>query len=277
MSDQAWYDGIDIADVAAGGDRIRTASTATPRPWAEEAIERGLVDSRDAYRRHLREAALAAFQGELAALAGAADRELVHLIRTFEATREIENELRQRIGEAVTEVSPHEVESMEPAVLLDALPVDDGPLIDRLSDLLSTTMTLREDLDALDRTVVQHAHAVAPNLSQLAGPHLAAQLIAAAGSLDSLAKMPSSTVQVLGAESALFAHLRGEASSPKHGLIYTHPAVHSAPADQRGKIARTLAGKLTIAARIDRYRGELEPTLEADLEKRLRTIRTGGR
>ncbi len=68
-----------------------------------------------------------------------------------------------------------------------------------------------------------------------------------------LARKPSSTIQVFGAEKALFRSLKTGADPPKHGIIYRIPEVNTAPFWQRGKIARSLAGKLSIAARIDAY------------------------
>jgi nucleolar protein 56 len=92
---------------------------------------------------------------------------------------------------------------------------------------------------------------VAPNLTTLVGPILGARLIESAGSLSRLARMPSSTVQLLGAERALFRHLREGKRPPKHGVLFQHPAVHTAPYWARGRIARALAGKASIAARVD--------------------------
>jgi nucleolar protein 56 len=94
---------------------------------------------------------------------------------------------------------------------------------------------------------------VAPNLAALAGPMIGARLISLAGSLKELARKPSSTIQVFGAEKALFRSLKTGADPPKHGIIYRVPEVNTAPFWQRGKIARSLAGKLSIAARIDAY------------------------
>ena len=107
----------------------------------------------------------------------------------------------------------------------------------------------------------------------MAGPVLAARLISLAGGLDSLAKMPSGTVQVLGAEDSLFAHLRGRAPSPKHGVIFTHEFVRGTHPDERGSAARTLAGKLTLAARVDNYSGERKPELDEELQRRMDRIR----
>lgn len=97
---------------------------------------------------------------------------------------------------------------------------------------------------------------VAPNLRGLIGPVVGARLIALAGSIQKLARLPASTIQVLGAERALFRSLKTGARPPKHGVIFQHTSVHSAPWWQRGKIARILAGKIAIAARIDEYSGE---------------------
>ena len=96
----------------------------------------------------------------------------------------------------------------------------------------------------------------APSLSALLGPLLAARLIGAAGSLARLARMPGSTIQTLGAEKALFAHLGGGGPPPKHGLLLAHSLVRNALRQQRGKLARQLAAKVAIAARLDCYGGE---------------------
>jgi nucleolar protein 56 len=142
-------------------------------------------------------------------------------------------------------------------------------LAGRVADLDDRADGLRE---AVERTAPE----VAPNLAALAGPVLAARLVSLAGGLETLAKQPSGTVQVLGAEDALFAHLRGEATSPKHGVIYTHEYVRNTRPDERGSAARALAGKLSIAARIDHYSGDRRPGLAADLDDRIERIRARG-
>ncbi len=114
---------------------------------------------------------------------------------------------------------------------------------------------------------------IAPNTTEVAGATIGARLIAKAGGLDRLARLPASTVQVLGAEKALFRALRTGSRPPKHGILFQHEAVHTAPKWQRGKIARALANKIAIAARIDYYRGEKEGGITATLEKRLDEIR----
>jgi len=115
---------------------------------------------------------------------------------------------------------------------------------------------------------------VAPNIKALTGALLGARLIALAGGLTNLAKMPASTLQVLGAEKALFRSLKTGTKPPKHGIIFQHAFLHEAKKWQRGKIARALAGKLAIAARTDAFGGRyIGEELRADLEKRVEEIR----
>jgi len=115
---------------------------------------------------------------------------------------------------------------------------------------------------------------VAPNMKALVGSLLGARLIATSGGLINLAKRPASTIQVLGAEKALFRSLKTGTRPPKHGLIFQHTLLHEAKRWQRGKIARALAGKLAIAARTDAFgRRDISGALKADLEKRIDEIR----
>jgi nucleolar protein 56 len=114
---------------------------------------------------------------------------------------------------------------------------------------------------------------IAPNLSTLAGSLLGARLIALAGGLMNLAKLPSSTVQVLGAEKALFRALKSGTRPPKHGIIFQSSIFNKTKRWQRGKIARALAGKLAIAARVDAFNGKyLGNRLKLDLEKKVENI-----
>jgi nucleolar protein 56 len=127
----------------------------------------------------------------------------------------------------------------------------------------------------LEKYIDEAMYEVAPNIRGIVGSVLGARLISLAGGLEKLARMPASTIQVLGAEKALFRALRFGAKPPKHGVIFQHPYIHKAPKWQRGKIARALAGKLAIAARIDAFTGEYRADeLREDLEKRIEEIKT---
>jgi nucleolar protein 56 len=130
---------------------------------------------------------------------------------------------------------------------------------------------LRKNMENyVDKTMEE----VAPNTRAVAGALLGARLIAIAGSLQNLAMRPASTIQVLGAEKALFRSLKTGARPPKHGLIFQHALLHDAKRWQRGKIARVLAGKLAIAARADAFGGRyVGDALKADIDKRLAEIR----
>lgn len=114
---------------------------------------------------------------------------------------------------------------------------------------------------------------IAPNLKDLAGASLGAKLIAHVGGIEKLSKMPSGTVQVLGAEKALFRHLKTGEKGPKHGLIFQHPSVRGSKWWLRGKIARTLALKISLAVRKDVYSGEYDPSIAEDFKKQVEEIK----
>jgi len=117
----------------------------------------------------------------------------------------------------------------------------------------------------------------APNISTLTGPVLGARLIALAGGLENLAKMPSSTIQVLGAEKALFRSLTTGARPPKHGVLFQHALVHGAKRSLRGKISRAFAGKIAIAARTDAFSGSyVADQLKRDLLNKIEEIKKKG-
>jgi nucleolar protein 56 len=148
---------------------------------------------------------------------------------------------------------------------------------ENMGTLAKAILSLRESRQATEADVSATVQTLAPNLSALAGPVLAARLISRAGGLRYLAKMPSSRVQVMGAEKSLFKHLMGNAPSPKHGIIFRHPAVIGSAKKLRGRVARALAAKLAIAARLDQFGADRSSDLQASLETRLREIKQLGR
>jgi nucleolar protein 56 len=143
--------------------------------------------------------------------------------------------------------------------------------IQALSKNVLELYELRKNMESyVDKTMEE----VAPNTRAVAGALLGARLIAIAGSLQNLAMRPASTIQVLGAEKALFRSLKTGARPPKHGLIFQHALLHDAKRWQRGKIARAIAGKLAIAVRTDAFGGRyVGDSLKADIDKRLKEIR----
>ncbi len=154
------------------------------------------------------------------------------------------------------------------------MPLSDDD-IRELQDFSKTMITLFEEKKKLTKYLEIITKETMPNLSATAGPLLAARLLALAGGLDKISKLPSSTIQLLGAEKALFRHLRGEGKAPKYGVIFGHGYIQNAPKELKGKIARMVASKLTLAARMDRFsdkdRGE---ELRKELEEQIKKIKS---
>ncbi|HZY70029.1 MAG TPA: hypothetical protein VFF67_03515 [Thermoplasmata archaeon] len=175
---------------------------------------------------------------------------------------------------------PGDVDAFDRA-LETSPPAPGGPASDRGLDaarhlLAARFLELRRSRKELDAAISESVVRLAPNLSGLLGPALAARLIAQAGGLARLARLPSSTIQVLGAERAFFEHLRGRAPPPRHGLLFLHPDIQGAPRRLRGKLARALAGKAAIAARLDREGSAPNAPLIEAYRARVRTIRSAG-
>ena len=145
--------------------------------------------------------------------------------------------------------------------------------IEQIQKISENILQLYEARSNLEKYIDNLMEEVAPNLRAVAGPSLGARLISLAGGLENLAKLPASTVQVLGAEKALFRSLRTGAKPPKHGIIFQHSLIFRAKRWLRGKIARALAGKLSIAARTDAFTGNyIGDKLKEELRKRVEEI-----
>jgi nucleolar protein 56 len=270
--ERGWFVGLDPDDDEEPPDAIRRGHASEPEEWPTRAVEMGVVADEAEYYDRLREATIAAARAEVTERERADDKQLAHAIRALDDCERTANELLERVAEwAGTHDEGASVDIEYARELADTDAED--PVDRQLSSLAQRVCDLTEEADSLRTFVERSGPEVAPNLSALAGPLLAARLIALAGGLEALAKKPAGTVQVLGAEDALFAHLRGNAPSPKHGIIYTHDAVSGTAPAERGSAARAVAGKLAIAARIDHYSGDYRPELEADLADRMERIR----
>ncbi|ELY85916.1 NOP5/NOP56 family protein [Natrinema altunense] len=267
-----WFAAGDRDDPDATTTAIREGSADEPRDWPALAVEAGFASDTEEYYDTLREATTAATRAAVTERERADDRQLVHAIRAMDDCNRTANELAERLAEWAGTVDPDAGTGVEYARAIARGEADDDLAEPAIGSLAERVADLADEADELREFVERQTPAVAPNLSALAEPVLAARLIALAGGLEDLAKKPSGTVQVLGAEDALFAHLRGHAPSPKHGIIYTHDAVRGTHPENRGSAARAVAGKLSIAARVDHYSGELKPELEAELADRIETI-----
>jgi nucleolar protein 56 len=205
--------------------------------------------------------------------------ELDNLLQSLVAYAEIVSRagLRESITADILQSAGMQDKKVE--VMLDAARRSKGgdmtpenlAIVKRLADQVIAQSDLR-------RVLADHIEVametVAPNVKELLTASVGARIIAKAGSLARLAVLPASTIQVLGAEKALFRALKTGARPPKHGLIFQHPLIHSAPKWQRGKIARAIASKVAIAARIDYYRHEGKDSMILDrLNTRINEIR----
>ena len=129
-----------------------------------------------------------------------------------------------------------------------------------------------EEKKRLEKYITETAKEIMPNFSLLIDPLLASRFLSLAGSLERLARMPASTIQLLGAEKSLFRHLKQQGKSPKYGILFQDGRIQSAPDSKRGKIARVISSKLMLAARIDFYSQRLEEKLKIDLDQELKSL-----
>ncbi|MGA9099542.1 MAG: NOP5/NOP56 family protein [Methanotrichaceae archaeon] len=228
----------------------------------------GFVGGDVEYNRLLREFAISLVRRQLKELT-TAEQDLLQAVEALDDLNQSVNLLDERLYEWSR---LHREDIVHGKDLAEALKDDKT-----MGDMARAILGLRESRLGLEKEVALKTACIAPNLSNLAGPVLAARLISRAGSLKHLSEMPSSAIQVMGAEKSLFKHLKGNAPSPKHGLIYRHPSISGAPKRLHGKIARALAGKLAIASRLDYYGAGPSTDLKASLDKRLAEIRELGR
>ena len=201
------------------------------------------------------------------------------LIEDHEQYALVVNTCKGRKGVTEGELEKLGIDNRTIGLILKEIPKDIGAellprdisIVSALAQKILSLYELRREMESYIDTLMRE---IAPNISTLVGYMVGARLISLAGSLKDLARKPSSTIQVYGAEKALFRSLKTGAAPPKHGVIFQVPEVHSAPYWQRGKIARALAGKLSIAARIDAYAGrDAGEKLRADLKKRIEEIK----
>jgi nucleolar protein 56 len=262
-----WFADVDPGDVESTARAVREGGADEPAEWPALAVESGFANDEAAYYEALHEATMTATRRAVQERERAGDQQLIHAVRAMDDCERVANELAERVAEWAGSKREAGGAGVEYA---RELATEDGDV--PLLSLARRVRDLDDEAAALRAHVERTAPEVAPNLSALAGPVLAARLIALAGGLKQLARKPAGTVQVLGAEEALFAHLRGNAPSPKHGAIYTHEAVRGTHPEHRGSAARALAGKLAISARVDHYSGDVKPELEAELVERVERI-----
>ena len=164
-----------------------------------------------------------------------------------------ENKTKEEIINAKSDAFPEDMLDIED----DINPNDLDIMNNYAKSIYELQQTRKNIIDYIDVKM----ESIAPNLRLLVGSSLGAKLISHAGGLKRLASYPSSTVQIMGAEKALFRHLKSGDRPPKYGLIYQHPQVRGAKWWNRGKIARMLAGRISLAARKDVFTHDFNPEI----------------
>ena len=176
-----------------------------------------------------------------------------------------ESENREDILENFNE---HFTEEIEESTGAD---IEEDDLL-MLKSFAESIYSLQKSRKELETYIDSKMEAIAPNLRDLLGSTLGAKLIAHIGSIKRLATYPASVIQIMGAEKAIFRHLKTGERPPKHGLIFQHPSVRGAKWWNRGKIARNLALKITLAVRKDVFSGEYNPSIAEDYLKKVEQI-----
>lgn len=129
--------------------------------------------------------------------------------------------------------------------------------LNSISELVAEINNLIKLEKSQEKYLEELTKEICPNLNEVATTLIAARLIDHAGSLKHLAELPSSTIQVLGAEKALFRHIKTGAKAPKFGIIFSHPKITKSPHDLRGKTARKIASEISKAAKIDYFKEKI--------------------
>jgi len=254
--------------------RLRSIRTSpgpfVPFTW-QLAVRCGAVRDRTEYIARLRELCVADAERRIREIYSQKDAELLPMVRMLDELDTVINLLSERAAEwhQVRHPSFSRKYRRIPAhnlvrTMREKSPGALGLVAGRIEDLAAARTELAKEVSA-------RAYGVMPNTSALIGGLVAARLLSQAGGLAGLARLPASTIQVLGAKTALFAHLRTRSPSPKHGIIFQHRRVHNAPKRVRGRVARVLAGKLAIAAKIDFYRGESDRVFLEAAQKHIDT------
>ena len=284
MARPLWSDAGDDAETIAV--RLQElADTAGDLRFEPRALPGGLN------RRVLHRAAVLRAKDQLKGAHGEGDRILSQEVRAIDALVRAANLLMERLREWYSLHAPEAVRAAPGKELANLVAENDRAGV--LATLELTEATLGSDIAAADAAVLQGFAAAlaaihdswdslekrvhdlmnetAPNLASVVGPVLGARLIAQAGSLERLAGFPTGTVQTLGAETALFRHIKEGTKPPKHGTLFQHPKVHQAKPWQRGPIAKSLALQASLGAKADAFTGrdmkaELAERLEADLK-----------
>lgn len=260
-----WYgSGTDIStDPAEVAARIRAAktdmTTYVPCDW-REVQQLNLIRDRQDYIEAVRRATIHMAEEGISVASQEKDVELLQMVRTLDEMDTVINLLTERLVDWYASITPSFSRKYRGsgAGAAKLLPMIGKRGTEPMKKVAKEILSMSAARTNLMKEVSRKAVTVIPNMSALVGGLVATRLMARAGGLAAVAKMPGSSIQVIGAEGALFSHIRTGTPSPKHGIVFQHRRVHNAPREVRGAVARALAAKFAIAARLDYFRGELD-------------------
>ena len=151
--------------------------------------------------------------------------------------------------------------------------IESGEEIDVVKSFAEYSLSTQKLIEMLESYIKGASNRLMPNLSYLTDEKMAAEMLSKAGTLERLATFPASTLQLLGAEKALFKHIKYGSRPPKYGILFKLPAVTNAPKQLKGKVARAYAAKLAIALKGDYFSKRfIADQLKADLDKSMKKI-----
>jgi len=176
------------------------------------------------------------------------DKNLIQAIEALDEAHTIFNLVSERYITWHSQLTGSPRIKLEKIIEKDNLP----PQIDKLKNFITS---IQELVSSLSNYLDLESPKVFPALVEILGTQLAVRMVASAGELSKLARMPSSTIQLLGAEKALFRHMSDGSPPPKHGFLYQHPTIKKSSPKNKGKNSRKLAAKVAIASKLD-YFGE---------------------
>jgi len=224
------------------------SSNQSPLPFSIYDIGRKTFG--DDYYKILRKTAIEIAQETVERELRREDRYVISLVRALDEITDTSNLLEERLRELRE--------------------IKESKIVEKFEKRLLELKSLRGEIDKEIENVMRK---IAPNISEIVGEKIGARLLERAGSLKKLASYPSSTIQVIGAEKSLFKALsrirKGKrAKVPKHGVIFQHPFIKSLPKKKRGKMARFMANKIAIGAKIDYFKGEINESLGEEVRRK---------
>ncbi|MEM2380163.1 MAG: hypothetical protein QXS53_02450 [Candidatus Anstonellales archaeon] len=206
------------------------------------------------------------------------DQYIVNLIRAYYDLKDTQNLFEERLQEWIKNSMYLDVKDPKDPQVYESIRKHgfDESVYREFVDIYDV---IRREERQIRQKIEQLIQSRFPNSSYLVGPFIVAMMLEKMGSYDKLVNAPASTIQVIGAEKALFKHIRskGKIKPPKHGILYLSPWVNRLPKRLRGKMARTLASKLSIAMKADMAGRDIKEELYNKIRKRYEELEKEGK